>query len=336
MQSLTALATTVLGMDETRCSPLAAPEHSEDQGAAGRPRSGAPHGPNPRLPGQDRRASYLGPGSGGFDLQIPHTNNVGEVRDFVDNVCTYLDVDVVDVIAHSLGCSLIYAIGRGLERRTPPPVNWGQPKKWHRLGTFVALDGALHGLRPFAQGEWNPNGEFMRELLTETEGGGGETPYAAGKPQTPPPTPHHITYFCAVARGGEIDTQNTGTGRLAGAVIKSYNLGSGWPSHRKIKEDQVVFDDFLPLLNSVPPGPPVKLTVDKDTCLGRADGHRRVRPASPGSDERCGRTSSAGPPPLGPGALSAAPERRSSTLGVGPDLLVRVHAPPRQTPFPGT
>ena len=40
-----------------RGSPLAAPEHSEDQGAAGRPRSGAPHDPNRRLPGQDRRAA---------------------------------------------------------------------------------------------------------------------------------------------------------------------------------------------------------------------------------------------------------------------------------------
>src|SRR5215211_4952695 len=39
-----------------RGSPLAAPEHSEDQGAAGRPRSDAPHGPNLKLPGQDRRA----------------------------------------------------------------------------------------------------------------------------------------------------------------------------------------------------------------------------------------------------------------------------------------
>ena len=36
-----------------RGSPFAAPEHSEDQGVAGRPRSGAPHGPNLRLPGQD-------------------------------------------------------------------------------------------------------------------------------------------------------------------------------------------------------------------------------------------------------------------------------------------
>lgn len=208
--------------------------------------------------------SYLGPGPGQFDGPAPHTNNVGEVRDFIHNLCAYLDVDVVDVIAHSLGCSLIYAIGRGLERRTTP-ISWGQSKRWHRLGTFVALDGAFHGLSLFSQDEWGRNGEFMQELLTETEGGGGETPYTAGNPQTPSPTPHHITYFCGVARGSAIDIQNSGTGKLAGAVNKSYNLGSGWPAHRKIKEDQVVFDDFLPLLNSVPPGPAVKLTVDKDT-----------------------------------------------------------------------
>jgi hypothetical protein len=39
-----------------RGSPLAAPRHSEDQGAAGRLRSGAPDELTPRLPGQDRRA----------------------------------------------------------------------------------------------------------------------------------------------------------------------------------------------------------------------------------------------------------------------------------------
>jgi hypothetical protein len=44
-----------------RGSPVAAPEHSEDQGVAGRPRSSAPHGPNLRLPGQDRRARYGAP-----------------------------------------------------------------------------------------------------------------------------------------------------------------------------------------------------------------------------------------------------------------------------------
>ena len=59
--------------------------------------------------------------------------------------------------------------------------------------------------------------------------------------------------------------QKPGTGMLAGAVNKNYNLGSGLDGHEKIKESQVVFDDFLPLLNRVPPAPPVKLTVDQDS-----------------------------------------------------------------------
>jgi pimeloyl-ACP methyl ester carboxylesterase len=36
------------------------------------------------------------------DVATPHTNNVNEVRDFIDNVCEYLDVEVVDLIAHSV------------------------------------------------------------------------------------------------------------------------------------------------------------------------------------------------------------------------------------------
>ena len=60
--------------------------------------------------------SYLGPGS--VDLQTPHTNNVDDVRNYLEAVCAYLDVDVVDVIAHSLGCTLMYAVFRGLNRQT--------------------------------------------------------------------------------------------------------------------------------------------------------------------------------------------------------------------------
>ena len=99
--------------------------------------------------------SYLGPGT--VDLLTPHTDNVGELRDFLDTVCAYLDVEVVDVIAHSLGCSLMYAVCRGLERRTAP-IDWGQPKKWQRLGTFVALAGAFHGLGSGGLGEWRTGG----------------------------------------------------------------------------------------------------------------------------------------------------------------------------------
>jgi hypothetical protein len=218
--------------------------------------------------------SYLG--SGTVDLLTPHTDNVGELRDFLDAVCAYLDVDVVDVIAHSLGCSLMYAVCRGLERHTAP-VDWGQPKHWQRLGTFVALAGAFHGLGSGGLGEWRTGGEFMTELLAETLGGGGEDPFGAGKEQTPPPTPHNITYFCGVARGDFIDAQSPGTGLLAGAVNKTYNLGSGLDGHEKIKESRRVFDDFRPLLNRVPPAAPVKLTVDHDS--GGYAGPLTVRPS---------------------------------------------------------
>jgi pimeloyl-ACP methyl ester carboxylesterase len=206
--------------------------------------------------------SYLGPGT--VDLLTPHTDNVGELRDFLDTVCAYLDVEVVDVIAHSLGCSLMYAVCRGLERRTAP-ISWGQPKKWQRLGTFVALAGAFHGLGSGGLGEWRTGGEFMNELLSETLGGGGEDPFGAGKPQTAGSAPHNITYFCGVARGDFIDAQNPRTGLLAGAINRNYDLGSGLDGHERIKESPLVFTDFLPLLNRVSPAPAVRLTVDKDS-----------------------------------------------------------------------
>jgi hypothetical protein len=202
--------------------------------------------------------SYLGPGT--VDLQTPHTNNVDDVRSYLEAVCGYLGVDVVDVIAHSLGCSMVYSSARGLKRQNAPIV-WDQPKRWHRIGTFVALAGAFHGLGTGSIGEWRSGGEFMTELLAETEGGGGETPFGAGDPPTEGTQPHTITYFCGTAAGDFVDAQNPGTGRLDGAVNRSYNLGSGTQGHQAIKENQAVFDEFLPLLNSTPPTPPVVLVL---------------------------------------------------------------------------
>jgi hypothetical protein len=206
--------------------------------------------------------SYLGPGT--VDLQTPHTDNVDDVRNYLEAVCAYLGVAVVDVIAHSLGCSLVYSVARGLKRQTSPIV-WDQPKRWHRLGTFVALAGAFHGLGTGSIGEWRTGGEFMNELLAETEGGGGETPFGPGDPATGGPQPHTITYFCATAAGDFVDAQNPGTGRLVGAVNRSYNLGSGTQGHQAVKENHAVFDDFRPLLNSVPPSPPVVLTLQPES-----------------------------------------------------------------------
>jgi hypothetical protein len=94
--------------------------------------------------------SYLGTGT--VDLSTPHTDNIDDVRGFLESVCAYLAVDVVDVIAHSLGCSMVYSACRGLSRQTSPIV-WDQPKRWHRIGTFVALAGAFHGLGTGSVGE---------------------------------------------------------------------------------------------------------------------------------------------------------------------------------------
>ena len=206
--------------------------------------------------------SYLGPGT--VDLLTPHTDNIDDVRGFLETVCEYLAVDVVDVIAHSLGCTLMYALCRGLDRRANP-ISWDQPEKWSRIGTFVSLAGAFHGLGTGSIGEWQTGGEFMTELLQETAGGGGETPFAAGKPPTPPPASHTISYFCGTASGDFVDAQNPGTGRLDGATNRNYNLGSGTQGHQAIKENQAVFDDFLPLLNSVPPRPAVQVTLDPES-----------------------------------------------------------------------
>src|SRR5215211_4087551 len=106
------------------------------------------------------------------------------------------------------------------------------------------LAGAFHGLGPFSVGEWESDGAFMTRLLAETAGGGGETPYGTNDPTTPEPA-HNIRYFCGVARGDFIDSQNPGTGKLAGAINRDYDFGPADVGHEKIKESQVVFDDFL-------------------------------------------------------------------------------------------
>jgi pimeloyl-ACP methyl ester carboxylesterase len=215
--------------------------------------------------------SYLGLQTGdgtaddGGPQASPHTNNVNEVREFIDNVCEYLGVDVVDIIAHSLGCTLAYAVFRGLKQGTP--LEFNQPKKWNRVGTFVALAGAFHGLGQLAGGEWkpSPDGAFMKQLLAEDLGGGGETPFGEGKPKTPGPHPHNITYYCGTATLDWIDGLSRGTGKLAGAINGEHSVGFGFEGHENIKNDpaKTFFNEYFSLLNRVPPIPQLAITVDK-------------------------------------------------------------------------
>ena len=54
-----------------------------------------------------------------------------------------------------------------------------------------------------------------------------------------------ITYFCGVAKGDFVDASLPGTGSLAGAVNREYDRGPSVLGHERIKEDPVVFADFL-------------------------------------------------------------------------------------------
>jgi pimeloyl-ACP methyl ester carboxylesterase len=220
-------------------------------------------------------AAILGGGGGGFDIVTPHTNNVNEVRDFIDRVCEYLGVEVVDIIAHSLGCTLAYSVFRGLKQGSP--LEFNQPKKWNRVGTFVALAGAFRGLTR-GSGEWVPGDAFMTELLSETDGGGGETPFGQGGQQTPGPVPHPITYYCGIAKGDFVDSQSPdqdrSTSMLEGAIHEVFKYtGDDLSRHEQIITDRDVvmgnaakgLEGFSRHLNSVPPVPRVTMMVAMDS-----------------------------------------------------------------------
>jgi len=219
--------------------------------------------------------SYLGTDpvfGGGLDTQVPHTNNVNEVREFFDRVCEYLGVEVVDIIAHSLGCTLAYSVFRGLKRGTP--LEFNQPKRWNGVGTFVALAGAFRGLQGFSD-EWTPGGDFMNELLSEELiGGGDETPFGEDGQQTTGPVPHNITYYCGIAKGDFADIRSPDTDRstseLEGAVNEVFEFtGDDLLRHERIITQLEVgkgnatkgLDGFSRYLNSVPPVPRVTMTV---------------------------------------------------------------------------
>jgi hypothetical protein len=150
--------------------------------------------------------------------------------------------------------------------------SWDQPKKWHRVGTFVGLAGAFRGLSDQLIGEWVPDGEFMNELLAEElVGGEDETPYGEGEPQAPGPRPHNIRYFCGIVEGDYADNRSPdpsiSTSMLEGARHKVYRYEDPdeFDKHERIIKDPQVVRDIKDLLNFVPPVPSVTMSVDTES-----------------------------------------------------------------------
>lgn len=195
---------------------------------------------------------YLGKDNTKASLPNPITDNIDDVRNFVDQVRAYLGVDKVDIIGHSLGASL----GRGyLTGLTSADAFDPAKRRFDAVGTLIVLAAANYGLGPAAPGEFR-TGSPVEAGLHRVGDVIDDTPFGS----TTPPPPHNqvtaldndmITYGAFIAIGDFVEKQLEGTGRLNGAHVNHGALFEGEPlkRHELIIKDEGVFRLMLPLLN---------------------------------------------------------------------------------------
>jgi pimeloyl-ACP methyl ester carboxylesterase len=206
--------------------------------------------------------SYLGAGE--RQLEDPYTSNIQDLRNFADTVRLYLDIDCIDMVGHSMGCHLILCYLAGMEKQAEPVV-WDQDlRRYANVGSVVLIDGAMRGLRtiPAIYDEWLFDHDVYDCLSPD------HTPYGRNDVQTPNPA-HNIRYWCCMVPGGYVDLMdlNQGTtGHLEGAhENRNYEAGPGHDGHKRVKDDPAHIADWAAFLNTVPPVPPVVITVDKES-----------------------------------------------------------------------
>ena len=221
---------------------------------------------------------HLGENNIGADLSDPHRNHIDALRTFVDRVREYLDVSKLDFIGHSLGCGMINAYLRGLQR----DGRWdGSTHRLEVASTFVSLAGATYGLGPNSVSEFKSGSPFEQashtielpvhgRVVDDSPRGSGN----AAEQQSPTPDwvkittsdDNSICYVAFTAVGDFVDAQNRDTGRREGAdVNRRFNLGASLDGHEKIIKSRTVFDAFKSFLNRNPPLPPATISVDKDS-----------------------------------------------------------------------
>ncbi len=200
--------------------------------------------------------SYMGEPMGA-ELPTPHQTNINDVRKFIDQVMTYLDVDKVDIIGHSLGGTMARAYMLGLTSSG----SWNNNN--HRLdkvGTLVTIASSNHGLNsygdfgassPFNVGVQKFNGIYdetpwgsdnLNEQKTENVRGGSYS-YTG----TTTLDNNKITYVALWSIYDFVDAQCNETGRLEGAHL---NKGYNGADHSGIIKSSEVHNDFFPYLNT--------------------------------------------------------------------------------------
>lgn len=201
--------------------------------------------------------SYLGANNGSADMSDPHRNNVDDVRNFIDAVRTYLNVQKVDIVGHSLGCGLARSYMLGLKK------SGSFDNSNHRLdavGTLVTLAGANYGLGMGSMSEfktgssWERGSHVFQGTTDDTPWGSDNTANQTGSyKKVTSKDNNKIAYVGLWAIGDFVDNQNSNTGRLQGANLnKGYSLGASLTGHEKIIKDQTVFNAYLAYLNMNP------------------------------------------------------------------------------------
>jgi pimeloyl-ACP methyl ester carboxylesterase len=220
--------------------------------------------------------SYLGQHISSAELPTPQRNNIDDVRRFLDAVRTYLGVDRIDVVSHSLGCGMVNGYLRGLQ-----PDGSFQPEdhRFDAIGTVVCLGGASYGTGEgiLYEPEFSASGDFVAASL-QWNGVEDATPYGAASTaeMTVPATgtlpggrPYALAtaaddgsrrlYYVAIWSNQDIvDSGMPHTGGLQGAdLIAGFDLPSSLPGvltpqlarHIHLVRNQGVFDAFAPFLD---------------------------------------------------------------------------------------
>ncbi|MBZ0235586.1 MAG: hypothetical protein K8M05_24865 [Deltaproteobacteria bacterium] len=220
--------------------------------------------------------SYLGQSISTAELPTPYRNNIDDVRGFIEAVRTYLGVERVDVVAHSLGCGMVNGYLRGLGR---DGAFHAEDERFPAIGTVVCLGGAMYGTGDGAlyEPEFSSSGAFVAASL-QWAGVEDATPYGASStaqmmvPATgtlPGGRPYarvtsaddgtrRIYYVGIWANQDIVDSGNPNTGGLQGAdLVAGFELPSTLPGvltpqlarHGHLVHAQVVFDAFAPYLD---------------------------------------------------------------------------------------
>ncbi len=195
---------------------------------------------------------YLGRGNTQASLPNPISENIDDLRNFVDHVRAYLGVGKVDIIGHSLGASL----GRGYLTGLKSDGNFEPTlRRFDAVGTLIVLGAANYGLGKTGPGEFR-TGSPVEAGLHKVGDVADDTPYGS----TTPPPPHNqvtaldnnsMTYGAFLATGDFCEKQLEGTGRLNGAdVNRAFDFeGEPLKRHELLIKDEGVFQAMLPLLN---------------------------------------------------------------------------------------